>query len=213
VIFSSNRRGHLDLYRKAVDGSSDEELILASELDKYAASFADGGRSIVYVESGTSPGAEIRIVSLEGARKPETWRRTKFNEIPSPLSPDGRWLPYSSEESGRWEVYVTSFPRAGRKWQISSEGGAYAFWSADGREIVYHDLGGTLRAVAVESRGETLEVSAGRPLFRATGPSPEGASFWPTGDHQRFLVLGEGQKPNPLLELVVNWPLALRGAR
>ena len=130
----------------------------------------------------------------------------------SPLSPDGRWVPYSSDESGRWEVYVTSFPRAGRKWQISTDGGAYAFWSADGKEILYHDLSGMIWAVPVGVRGETLELGKGRPLFRAPGPNPTAPSFSPTSDHQRFLVVGEGQKPNPLVDVVVNWTIA-KGAR
>jgi dipeptidyl aminopeptidase/acylaminoacyl peptidase len=213
LVFSSNRKGHYDLYRKVLDGSSEEEALFASDADKYPASFAFGGRSLVFQETAKDAGIEIRILSLDGSRKPEPWLRTKFNEFPSALSPDGKWLPYSSEESGRWEVYVTSFPRAGRKWQISTEGGAYAYWSADGKEILYHDLGGMIRAVSVGVRGETLEIGQGRPLFRANGPNPAGATFCPSADHQRLLVVGEGQKPNVLLDLVVNWPLQVRAGR
>lgn len=63
------------------------------------------------------------------------------------------------------------------------------------------------------ARGETLEVGEPRPLFRVPGPNPAGSTFWPMADHQRFLVVGGGQKPNVLLDLVVNWPLQLRGAK
>jgi eukaryotic-like serine/threonine-protein kinase len=213
VVFSSNRKGHLDLYRKALDGSAEEEVIFASEADKYPASWTAGGRTLLFFEDAKDSGIEIRTLALDGARKPESWLRTKFNEIPSQLSPDGRWLPFSSDESGRWEVYVTSFPRAGRKWQISAEGGAYAFWSADGKEILYHDLSGMIRAVAVSARGDSLEIGQSRPMFRAEGPSPAGPAFSPTADHQRFLVVGEGQKPNALLDLVVNWTADLRGKK
>lgn len=213
LVYSSNRKGHYDLYRKAIDGSSDEELLLASDLDKYATSWAAAGRKLIFVQTGAEPGAEVAILALDGSNRTEVWQRTKFAEIPSRLSPDGRWLPYSTDESGRWEVYVTSFPRAGRKWQISSEGGAHAFWSADGREVIYHDLGGTLRSVAITTRGETLEVGESRPLFRAPGPSPSGPEVDPTGDHKRFLAVTERRKPNALLDLVVNWPLQLRGAK
>ena len=214
LVFSSNRKGHYDLYRKALDGSAEEEALLASDADKYPATFS-GRRALPRLRRGGQGRRASRSgpCALDGTRKPEPWLKTKFNEIPSPLSPTDEWLPYSSEESGRWEVYVTSFPRAGRKWQISNEGGAYAFWSADGREILYHDLGGTLHAVAVTVRGETLEVGQSRPLFRAPGPNPSGSTFSPTADHQRFLVVGEGQKPNALLDLVVNWPLQLRGGK
>ncbi len=208
IVFSSNRKGHYDLYRKSLDGSSEEEPLLVSAADKYAATWPPGGASLLYFETAKDVGVDIRTLALDGSGKSEPWQRTRFNEIPDPISPDGRWLPFSSEESGRWEVYVTSFPRAGRKWQISTEGGAYAYWSADGQEIIYHDLGGMVRAVPVTVRGENLEVGLPVSLFRSSGPSPFGPEFSPTADHQRFLVVGEGQKPNALLDLVVNWPLA-----
>ncbi len=213
LVFSSNRKGHYDLYRKSLDGSAEEETLLVSERDTYGATFTGGGSSILFTQVSPETGFEMQLLPLGKGRKPEGLRKSRLNEIASPLSPDGRWLPYSSEESGRWEVYVTSFPAAGRKWQISAGGGAYAYWSADGREIIYHDLGGTLHAVAVTARGETLEVGEPKPLFRVPGPNPAGSTFWPTADHQRFLVVGGGQKPNAFLDLVVNWPLQLRGAK
>ena len=118
---------------------------------------------LLFEETGKDAGFEVRTLALDGARKPELWSKTKFSQVDSPLSPDGRWLPYSTDESGRWEVYVTAFPRAGRKWQISTNGGAYAFWSADGKEILYHDLSGMIWAVAVS-------VARGNPRDRS-GPS------------------------------------------
>ena len=213
LVFASNRKGRYDLYRKALDGASEEEPLLVSEIDKQAHAFVDGGRALLVSQAEAQPEVEVLTVPLDGTGKPVSWRKTTHNIIPSPTSPDGRWLPYSSEESGRWEVYVTSFPRAGRKWQISTEGGAYAFWSADGRELIYHDLTGTLRAAPVTVRGDTLEIGESKPLFRAPGPSPIGTTVWPTPDHQRFLVVGEGQRPNAALDLVVNWPLGLRSGR
>ena len=140
LVFSSNRKGHYDLYRKALDGSAEEEALLASDADTSPVSRRR--KLLLFTQARMDTGVEVQTLPLEGGRKPEPCRKSKFNEITSPLSPDGRWAPYSSEESGRWEVYVTSFPRAGRKWQVSAEGGAYAFWSADGREIIYHDLAG-----------------------------------------------------------------------
>ena len=213
LVFSSNRKGHYDLYRKALDGSSEEEALYTSDADKGPVSWTAGGRTLVFDEAAKDAGVEVRTLALDGARKAESWSKTKFNEVNSALSPDGRWLPYSTDESGRWEVYVTSFPRTGRKWQISTNGGAYAFWSADGKEILYHDISGMIWAVAVSVRGETLEIGQGRPLFRAPGPNPTAPSFSATSDHQRFLVVGEGQKPNALVDLVVNWPIQLRGGK
>ena len=212
LIFASNRKGHFDLYRKALDGSSEEELLFASDADKSPVTWAPGGRTLVFDEAAKDVG--IRGPDAGARRGPEAGAPVEDEVQPgnSPLSPDGRWMPYSTDESGRWEVYVTSFPRAGRKWQISTDGGAYAFWSADGKEILYHDLSGMIWAVPVEVRGETLDLGKGRPLFRAPGPNPTAPSFSPTRDHQRFLVVGEGQKPNALVDLVVNWT-SREGAR
>ena len=213
IVFSSNRKGHDDLYRKSLEGAGDEEPILVSDVDKSPSAWTPDGRTIVFTQDGKDGGTEIRTLAVDGSKTQEVFLKSKANMVASPLSPDGKWLPVSSDESGRWEVYVSSFPKAGRKWQISAEGGAYAFWSADGKEILYHDMTGLVRAVPVEARGQSLEVGASRPIMRVVGPSPAAPSFCPTADHQRLLVVGEGQKPNALLDLVVNWPAVLAGKR
>ena len=210
IVFSSNRKGHGDLYRKSLEGAGDEEPILVSDVDKSPSAWTPDGRTIVFTQEGKDGGTEIRTLAVDGSRTQELFLKSKANMVASPLSPDGKWLPVSSDESGRWEVYVSSFPKAGRKWQISAEGGAYAFWSADGKEILYHDMTGVVRAVPVEARGQSLEVGASHPIMRVVGPSPAAPSFCPTADHQRLLVVGEGQKPNALLDLVLNWPSLLR---
>ncbi len=210
IVFSSNRKGHEDLYRKALDGAGDEDPILVSDVDKSPSAWTPDGRAIVFTEDGKDGETEIRTLAVDGSKTQELFLKSKANMVASPLSPDGRWLPISSDESGRWEVYVSSFPKAGRRWQISAGGGAYAFWSADGKEIVYHDMTGVVRAVPVEVRGQSLEVGASRPIMHVVGPSPAAPSFCPTADHQRLLVVGEGQKPNALLDLVLNWPALLR---
>ena len=212
IVFSSNRKGHEDLYRKSLEGSGEEEPILVSNVDKEPCAWTPDGRAIVFTQPTKDGGMEIRTLSLEGAKSQEGFLSTRKNIVASPLSPDGKWLPYSSDESGRWEVYATSFPKAGRKWQISTEGGAYAFWGADGKEIIYHDMNGIVRAVAVQVRGETLEIGASRPIMRSPGPSPTAPSFSPAADHQRLLAVGAGQTANTLLDLVVNWPL-VKGLR
>jgi hypothetical protein len=212
LAFCSNRRGSYDLYRKSLEGAAEEELLLETPRDEYPAGFVDATRLFF---TATGPGQEFEhaVLPLDGERKPVTWRKARQTEIASPLSPDGRWLPYSSEESGRWEIYVTSFPRGGRKVQVSTQGAAYAFWRADGREILFQDLSGLMWTAGVTPRGETLEVGEPRPLFRVSGPNPAGATFWPTADFSRFLVIGGEQKPATHLELVVDWPRLRQAAR
>ena len=86
------------------------------------------------------------------------------------ISPDGRWIAFHSDESGEFEVYVTTFPVAGRKWQISTANGVYPEWRADGGEIVYTDFAGDLVAVQVDGGGETFDVGASETLFPIETP-------------------------------------------
>ena len=97
LVFSSNRKGHYDLYRKSLDGSAEEEVLLVSERDTYGATFTGGGSSLLFTQVSPEAGFEMQLLPLGGSRKPELLRKSKLNEIASPLSPDGRWLPYSSE--------------------------------------------------------------------------------------------------------------------
>ena len=211
LAFSSNRKGHDDIYRKTLAGSANEELVLESKNDKGVGAWSPDGRFLVYVESGKETKSDIFVLPLEGDRKPQVFLQTPFTEYPSAFSPDGRWLAYGSDESGKFHVYVTSFPRPGRKWQVSTEEGAYAYWSKDGREIVYHGFSGQLWAVEIAARGDSVEIGAPKPLFKlASSPIASGTQFCPTWDHQRFLVLDRGQKPHALVNLVVNWIAASR---
>ena len=213
LIFASSRKGHGDLYGKSLDGAEEDTPLLVSDVDKEPSGVTPDGRTLAFTQPGTDGGTEVRTLSLDGAKSDELYLKSKSQMVASGFSPDGRFLPVSSDESGRWEVYAFSFPRPGRKWQVSTAGGAYAFWSADGKEIIYHDMSGVLRAVPVEIRGDGIEAGGGQELFRAPGPSPASPSVSPTADHRRILVAGEGQHPEPLLDLVLNWPAVLAGKK
>ena len=89
------------------------------------------------------------MLPLEGERQPQPFLRTPFDEFAPMFSPDGRWLAYLSDESGRLEVYVQPYPGPGGKWQISTEGGAEPVWARDGQELFYRSINGD-RMMAVE---------------------------------------------------------------
>jgi Tol biopolymer transport system component len=211
LAYSSNRKGHDDIYRKAVSGSADEELLVESKEDKNPFAWSPDGRYLAYFQTAKGTRADISVLPMEGERKPQVFLQTPFLEYPAAFSPDGRWLAYGSDESGSFQIYVTSFPKPGRKWQVSTESSAYAYWSADGKEIVSHAYTGQVWAVEVAEKADSLEIGAPKPLFKLPGPPrPSGTDFFPTADHQRFLILDHGQKANTLLNLVVNWPAAAR---
>jgi serine/threonine-protein kinase len=140
---------------------------------------------------------------------------TQATELYPALSPDGRWLAYSSDESGAFEVYVRPFPEtAGAKWQVSTAGGSQPMWSSTGRELLY--VNGKNEMVSAQiPPGATFSVGAQRTLFSvqpfvAVGAVP---AFWLSPDDKRFLVLREGEAGQPG-ELVVaeNWVQQLAGA-
>ncbi len=211
IAYASTRKGYEDIYRKAVAGSSEEELLVESKINKEPALWSPDGRFLVYVENTKDTKADILLLPMDGERKPRVFLRTPFFEYAAAFSPDGRWLVYGSDESGKFQLYVTSFPTPGRKWQLSREEGAYAYWSKDGKEILYHGFSGQIWAVEVVERADSLDIGAPKPLFKlAVAPKASGAEIYPTSDHQRFLALDHGQKATALLNLVVNWTAAAK---
>ena len=125
IVFSSNRTGGGDLYRKATSGGGAEELLFASDYRKSATDWSRDGRIILFSEFGSTTRQDIWSLSLPD-RKAQVVLQTEFFESAATLSPDGRWIAYFSDESGRQEVYVRPFPGPGAKSRISREGGTCA---------------------------------------------------------------------------------------
>jgi len=213
VVFNSRRKGHLDLYQKASSGAGTEEELLADDLDKHPVDWSPDGRFILFAVAGPKTGADLWVLPLFGDRKPLPFLQTPFNESPGQFSPDGRWIAYSSNESGRYEVYVTPFPGPGGKWQVSTAGGDWPRWGRDGKEIFYLAPGfDRLMAAAVNGGASAFEVGDVRPLFDTGGATPNQAWMYDISpDGQRFLVntLAEEAASAPIT-LVVNWPALLK---
>jgi Tol biopolymer transport system component len=213
LAFSSNQKGgRVSAYRKSASGSSEQELLVESQNDTVPSCWSPDGRYIALFESARETKGDIIFLPLEGERKPQVFLKTPAFEYPAAFSPDGRWLAYGSDESGKYQIYVTSFPKAGRKWQVSREEGAYAYWSADGKEIVYHGFSGEIFAVEVDLRADSIELGVPKPLFKIPiPPKPGGPDIFPTVDHKRFLYLDRGSpKASALLNLVLNWTAGKR---
>ena len=115
VVFDSNRKGHIGLYQRAASGAGTEEVMLEDNLDKAYLSCSPDGRFILYTASGGPSGSHLFILPLFGDRKPHPFLQTPFNETEGQFSADGRWVAYASNESGRYEVYVASFPGTWRE--------------------------------------------------------------------------------------------------
>ena len=220
VIFASDRQGPSNLYRVAVDGIGTVERLTASETPHFATSIGPDGRSLVGVLDGPKTSFDIagfRLLSgpgtspQSGSAAVQTLVETAAVEHNAEIAPNGRYLAYASNESGRFEVYVRPFPQLDDgKWIVSAAGGLFPKWSSNGRELFYLDTAGSLMVVGVDTAAPTFEwhnpVMLLKNQFGATLPD---RPYDVTADGQRFAVLlpAEGDTPGTTSNLVVvlNW--------
>jgi serine/threonine protein kinase len=216
IVFRSNRTGRFDLYRKPADGSRNEELLYADNLLKGPTSFSPDGTYLAYEVAGDpKTGGDIWILpdplGAPGASKPYPFLRTEFNEQDPQFSPDGHWIAYESNESGRYEVYVVPFPGPGGKRQVSTAGGTGPRWRADGKELFYGAADKRLMAAEVDAKGGAFEVKKVEPLF---GPIFGGERYDVSADGQRFLTLVPvGGETDTTLTVVQNWTTGIKSGK
>ena len=165
VAYSSQRAGTSTMFWKATDGNATPEKILAAENPQRPSSFTSDGKILAYTEVHPESGLDIWTVRLEdrSSRQPEPFLRTPFQEDLPVFSPDGRWLAYRSNESGRMEVYVAQFPGAAIKQQISVGGGDQPLWAPGGKQLFYVN-GNRVMSVDLDA-GSGLRATRPRMLF------------------------------------------------
>jgi Tol biopolymer transport system component len=207
ILFSSGRNARVDLYEKPASGSADEDLLLSSNEFKQATDWSADGRSVAFMstERDSGRGWDLWILTLP-QRKAVPFLRTRFNEASGQFSPDGRWIAYSSDETGQNEIYVQAFPGGGKKRQISLGGGAFPRWRRDGKEILYVARGGRLTSVGV-TPGPVFEASAPRNLFETRMASD--GYYDVSADGERILInMAPAEQPAVPVSLVRNWASA-----
>jgi Tol biopolymer transport system component len=209
IVFSRQRKAW-DLYVKNAAGTGEPELLLENAEDKFVTDWTRDGAHLVFASRGPDTGWDLWGLPLAGERKPFPLRKTKFEERNASVSPDGRFLAYQSNESGRVEIYVQEFPEAQSKWQVSPDGGRDPFWRADGRELYYRAPNAKLMAVPIE-KGAVFSAGTPQPLFQARfAPATTRALYRPTPDGQRFLIVAPlGREAMQPATVVLNWTSAL----
>jgi eukaryotic-like serine/threonine-protein kinase len=213
IFFSADRGGHRDIYEKAANGLGSEEPVFQSAGQQKAINdLSSDGRYAIY-DTSSAGDNELWVLPLLGDRKPVAFVQGGFSARSARFSPNGRFVAYSSTETGEPEIYVRTFPQQTGKWQISPSGGTEPMWRRDGKELFYFTPDNQLMVVPVSTDAGSFQAGIPKPLFQ---PHLVSFSTWrniyvPSPDGQRFLMLtpaGEA-KPEPIT-VVVNWPALLR---
>ena len=216
LAFSSVRKGGVDLYQKATAGGAEEPLNAGGlSLGKFAAHWSPDGRSILFIAGGrVISRSDLMYLAVDGTRKPETFLGSSFVETQARFSPDGRWVAYASNESGRFEVSVRPFPGPGEKRQVSISGGNWPRWRRDGAELFFVAPDRILTSASVIVKDREFRIGEVRPLFPVRFRPTSRLDAYPydvTGDGQRFLLnTFVEEAASAAITLVVNWPAALK---
>lgn len=208
IAFTGRPDGGRNLHLKPADGSTPDEPLLPLGMDRFPTDWSIGGRHILYHEGPNDQQRDLWTLQMP-ERTPKRFLGTKFSERFGRFSPDGRWVAYTSNETGRDEVYVVSFPDATAKVSISSNGGRGARWHPNSKELFFVDLNNLVHAVSVTT-GTTFSAGTPRPLFRAE----QFAEGWFDTDGERFFIVPEPSGPTqtaPPITVVEDWTLLLRG--
>jgi len=207
LAFQSDREGSLNLFSQRADGSGGLERLTTSGYAPAPNSWSSDGQFLAFNELNPNTGFDLGVLRLSD-RKAEPFLRTPFNESAPRFSPDGRWLAYASDESGRYEIYVQPYPGPGGKWQISTEGGTEPMWNPNGREMFYRS-GRKMMAVDIATRPG---FAAGKPRVLFEGeyvPTPltfPNYDVSPDGQHFLMLKPAEAAEGAPSqINVVLNW--------
>ncbi|MBY0497528.1 MAG: serine/threonine-protein kinase [Cyanobacteria bacterium] len=211
IVFASNRLGTVGVFKKAAGGAGEDTLVLRTPRDMPTMAWSPNGE---WIALGVN---DIGVFDVAKPDLPRPVLSTPFQELEFQFSPDGRWFSYSSDESGRLEVYVQPWPPTGERWQVSIDGGTDARWRPEGGELYYVSPIRELMAVPIDT---TPSFRAGSPvrLFQTRIAGPLGAGhrfpYAVARDGKRFLmyVSDQGAVP-PALDIIVNWPARLTTER
>lgn len=214
IYYASSTKGLPHISAKAADGSGSERVLLETpNVAEAPLAVSPDGRYLVYQRKDLAKdaGSHLWALPLSGDGKPIALLQDSNSEREGQISPDGKWMAYTSNESGRNEVYITPFPAGGAKWQVSKDGAVWPKWRGDGKEIYFLDGLDNVVAVDVMPAGNAVNLGVPHILFQAIGVQRDYGAFDVTADGKKFLVnsgsLNQGSEP---FTLVQNWPADLK---
>ena len=196
-----------DLYWKSADGSGTAERLTEGDETHSPVSWSPVGRILAFQRTPEKYNSDLWLQPMDGAREPKPFLATPFAEQGAEFSPDGRWIAYTSNESGRREVYVRPYPGPGPRHQISTAGGGEPAWNPHGKKMFYRSYDGKMMVVGIEL---TPEVEPGTPKVLFEDRFDRGnvavRDYDVTPDGQRFLMIEAGEQ-HVASEIIVvtNW--------
>ena len=193
---------------KVASGVGEAEVVLQTATYKQVTDWSADGRTLVFEEQSRETGWNVGVVAVQGDRTPRLVVQSRFQERMGTLSPDGRYLAFTSDETGRAEVYVVTFPDVSDKWTISTGGGTAPRWGRDGNELFFVNPAGALMSAPL-SRGPRFEAGVPQRLFDLQAVPSDGFTYAPASDSQRFLVARLTESAPTPITVVVNWPALL----
>ena len=210
IVFRSDRNGVFDLFEKPASGQGEEKILVKDDANKFPTDWSRDGKYIAFARQGKGTGWDSWALPTFGDKKPFPIVAGSFNEWMTVFSPDARFVAYQSNESGRAEIYVQSFPVASGKWQVSSSGGSDPSWRADGKELYYRSADQKLMAVDIQA-GDSFKAGIPRPLFAArVQPGTARNKYLASADGERFLLVAPlGREALNPTTVVLNWQAEL----
>jgi Tol biopolymer transport system component len=218
IVFRSYRSGGGELYVKLTHGTGTEERLVASDQSNAPSSWSADGRFLMYTNNDPQSSGDLWVLPMVGDREPSVLLKTAFRESSSAFSPDGKWMAYLSNESGRAEVYVRPFvspsntdlvPSGGGEQQVSTTGGIYPAWAPDGKEIYYLNPAGDMMAAPIRVTAEALEAGVPVKLFATRilggGTDASQGRQYDVAPDGRFLINTVVDSTAAPITLIQNW--------
>lgn len=216
IAFASNRECVFNLYRKPANSSGGDELLLQTSMNKNPTDWSPDGRYLLFEQRDPSQRGriEIGVLPLFGDRTPFVLTVSAAGGCEAAVHPNGRWVAYTSNETGRDEVYVTSFPHPESFRQISSAGGESPSWGRDGKELFYLAPDLQMMAAEVNGQGATFESGAVRSLFSThVAVQAMARPFDVAADSRKFLIDSVPEANSASITIVANWTPVLNQNR
>jgi Tol biopolymer transport system component len=212
LAYAMDESGGYTVLARASDGTGSVDTLYRSEVPAGPTCWSGDGKSLFL--SRYESFFQLWVMAPTPGAKATRVQQTRFGDFNAQLSPDGRWLAYLTDETGRIEVFVQAYPGPGGKWRVSGAGGGAPRWRADGRELFYRALDGALMAVPIRTEGAGLDASAPVMLFQRTSPAPFPFrnSYDVSPDGQRFLVnvLASDRNRAGAIKVVIGWAAEMR---